>query len=68
MLESAGIRDVLTKSFGTNNKQNVVAATVVALQSLTTIKEQAERRKIEPEKLQPVELKFQVPTGLSNKV
>lgn len=66
VLESAGIRDVLTKSFGTSNKHNVVNATVEALRNLTTIKEQGERRGTSPENLQPVELKFQVPTGLSS--
>jgi len=34
VLEAAGIHDVLTKSIGTNNKHNVVHATVAALQSL----------------------------------
>jgi small subunit ribosomal protein S5 len=66
VLESAGIRDVLTKSFGTSNKHNVVNATLEALRNLTTIKEQGERRGASPESLQPVEMKFQVPTGLSS--
>ncbi len=66
VLESAGIRDVLTKSFGTSNKHNVVNATVSALQHLSTVKEQGERRGASPENLQPVELKFQVPTGMSS--
>ena len=34
MLESAGVRDVLTKTLGTNNPQNVVRATMTALQEL----------------------------------
>lgn len=34
VLEAAGIHDVLTKSIGTNNKHNVVHATVSALKSL----------------------------------
>lgn len=66
VLESAGIRDVLTKSFGTSNKHNVVNAAVSALRNLSTIKEQSERRGISAENLQAVELKFQVPTGMSN--
>ncbi|MEM7677479.1 MAG: 30S ribosomal protein S5 [Myxococcota bacterium] len=66
VLESAGIRDVLTKSFGTSNKHNVVNAAVTALRNLTTVKEQAGRRSVAPDGLQPVELKFQVPTGMSS--
>ena len=66
VLESAGIRDVLTKSFGTSNKHNVVNATVTALKNLSTIKTQSERRGANAENLQPVELKFQVPTGMSS--
>ncbi len=65
VLESAGIRDVLTKSFGTSNKHNVVNAAVEALRNLTTVKEQSNRRSVATDGLQPVELKFQVPTGLS---
>lgn len=34
VLEAAGIHDVLTKSIGTNNKHNVVHATVSALKAL----------------------------------
>ena len=34
VLESAGIHDVLTKCIGTNNKHNVVHATVAALRAL----------------------------------
>jgi small subunit ribosomal protein S5 len=65
VLESAGIRDVLTKSFGTSNKHNVVNAAVAGLKALHTVKGQAERRSVEPENLQAVNLKFQVPTGMS---
>ncbi len=52
VLESAGVRDVLTKSLGTPNKHNVVNATVAGLKALSTVKEQAERRGISPERLQ----------------
>jgi small subunit ribosomal protein S5 len=34
VVESAGVRDILTKTLGTNNPQNVVNATVVALREL----------------------------------
>lgn len=34
VLESAGVRDVLTKTLGTNNPHNVVHATIQGLQSL----------------------------------
>jgi small subunit ribosomal protein S5 len=34
VLESAGVRDVLTKTLGTNNPQNVVRATMTALEEL----------------------------------
>jgi small subunit ribosomal protein S5 len=65
VLESAGVRDVLTKSLGTSNKHNVVNAAVHALQHLTTIKEQAHRRSTQAENLQPMKLKVTTPTGLS---
>lgn len=67
VLESAGIRDVLTKSLGTSNKHNVVNAAVEALKSLSTIKTHSERRGISPEKLQPsADRGKDTPTGLSN--
>ena len=34
VLEAAGVRDVLTKTLGTNNPQNVVRATMTALREL----------------------------------
>jgi len=52
VLESAGIRDVLSKSLGTSNKFNVVSATVEALKSLTTVADQPKRRGTAPERLQ----------------
>jgi small subunit ribosomal protein S5 len=42
VVESAGVRDVLTKTLGTNNPHNVVNATVVALREL---RDPEERRK-----------------------
>lgn len=44
VLESAGVRDVLTKSMGSSNPHNVVKATMVALQSLVDAKTIAELR------------------------
>ena len=46
VLESAGIRDVLTKSIGSSNPHNVVKATMAALQRLVDAKAVAERRGI----------------------
>lgn len=66
VLESAGVRDVLTKSLGTSNKHNSVNAAVVALRTLSTVKEQSERRGVSSDDLEPVPLKITVPTGLSN--
>jgi len=47
--EAAGIKDILTKSFGTNNPVNVVKATIQALESL--------RSRGEVERLRGVSLK-----------
>lgn len=44
ILELAGIRDVLTKSLGSNNPNNMVHATMVALKSLKTPEEVAALR------------------------
>lgn len=66
VLESAGIRDVLTKSFGTSNKHNVVNAVVEGLKSLSTPKEQGERRGVAHDTLNAHGKKMPVITGLSN--
>ena len=42
VLEACGIRDILTKSYGTTNETNVVKATIAALMSLKT-KDEVER-------------------------
>jgi len=47
VLESAGVRDVLTKSIGSSNPHNVVKATMVALRSLVDAKSAASRRGME---------------------
>jgi small subunit ribosomal protein S5 len=44
VLESAGVRDVLTKCMGSSNPHNVVKATMAALQSLVDARSAAARR------------------------
>ena len=44
VLEAAGVRDVLTKSLGSNNPVNVVKATIKALSSLQSPEQVAARR------------------------
>lgn len=44
VLEAAGVKDVLTKAIGSNNKVNVVKATFEALQQLRTVEQEARRR------------------------
>ncbi|MCL6638773.1 MAG: 30S ribosomal protein S5 [Firmicutes bacterium] len=44
ILELAGVRDILTKSLGSNNANNMVHATMVALKSLKTPEEVARLR------------------------
>src|SRR3977135_895481 len=44
VIELAGVKDLLTKSRGTNNPINTVRATIAALQSLRTAAEVAELR------------------------
>ncbi len=51
VLEAVGVRDVLTKSLGTNNPINVVRATVQGLQNLVTIEQAARERGVPVESL-----------------
>jgi small subunit ribosomal protein S5 len=44
VIELAGIKDILTKSLGTNNPINTVRATIEALQSMRTAQEVADLR------------------------
>ena len=44
VIELAGIQNIRTKSLGSNNKQNVVLATLAGLQSLQTPEEVAKKR------------------------
>lgn len=51
VVESAGIRNVLTKCIGSRNPHNVVKATIDALQQLRSLEETARRRGLEPAQL-----------------
>jgi small subunit ribosomal protein S5 len=48
VLESAGVKDVLTKSMGSSNRINVARATLLALKSLKNPAEELARRKPAP--------------------
>lgn len=51
VLEAAGVRDVLTKSLGTNNPVNVVRATMDGLSNLVTAEQVARERGVTIEQL-----------------
>jgi small subunit ribosomal protein S5 len=51
VIETAGIKDILTKSHGTNNPINTVRATLAALQQLKTASKVAELRGKEIEQI-----------------
>jgi len=51
VIETAGIKDILTKSHGTNNPINTVRATLAALQTLKTASQVAELRGKEVEQM-----------------
>jgi small subunit ribosomal protein S5 len=53
VLESAGIKDILSKSLGSKNAANVVKATLAALLSLRTREEIYKSRGLEIKKAQP---------------
>ncbi len=51
VIESAGIKDILTKSHGTNNPINTVRATLAALQQLRTAQQIADLRSKDVEQM-----------------
>ena len=51
VLELAGIRDIRTKSLGSNNARNMVNATMAGLAELTTLEEVAAKRGKKPEEI-----------------
>ena len=51
VLEMAGVKDVLTKTIGSNNKVNVVKATFEALGQLRSVEQEARRRDMTPAEL-----------------
>jgi small subunit ribosomal protein S5 len=51
VLEAAGIKDILTKSYGSNNPVNVVKAAFKALSELTSLEDQARIRGFTPREL-----------------
>jgi small subunit ribosomal protein S5 len=60
IMESAGIRDILAKSLGSNNPHNVVKATMEGLKQLESAKDVARRRGISINKLFAIEDKEDV--------
>ncbi len=51
VLELAGIRDIRTKSLGSNNPRNMVSATINGLESLKTVEDVAKLRGISVEEV-----------------
>lgn len=51
VVESAGVKDILTKSLGSRNPHNSVKATVMALRQLRDIHQTATKRGMRPEDL-----------------
>jgi small subunit ribosomal protein S5 len=56
VVECAGIRDILSKSLGSDNAINIVHATVTAMKSLKTAQEVAKKRGKTPEEVAPAYL------------
>lgn len=53
VVEAAGVRDILSKSLGSDNILNVVQATFSALQDLQDFRQEAARRGVDPKQLAP---------------
>lgn len=53
VLEAAGVRDILTKSHGSNNVLNVTLATIKALETLKDPREESRRRGLPLEQVMP---------------
>lgn len=51
VVEAAGIRDLLSKAYGSNNPVNVVKAAFKALSELASLEEMAQRRGLTPHEL-----------------
>ena len=66
IMESAGIRDILAKSLGSNNPHNIVKATMTGLQQLETAKDVAKRRGISINQLFGIEGKGNDETAKDN--
>ena len=53
VVEAAGVKDILSKSLGSDNILNVVQATFEGLKQLQDFEEEAQRRGVEPQHLAP---------------
>jgi small subunit ribosomal protein S5 len=53
VLEAAGVRDILTKSHGSNNVLNVTLATMKALEGLKDPRDESRRRDLPLERVMP---------------
>ena len=53
VVECSGIRDILSKSMGSDNPINIVRATVKGLQTLSTAQSVAKKRRKSPEEVAP---------------
>ena len=53
VVEAAGVKDILSKSLGSDNILNVVQATFASLRQLQDYRVEAQRRGVDPEQLRP---------------